>query len=226
MGSKKSKPRTASSRRWLDRQHSDPYVAKARESGFRSRSAYKLLEIQEKDHLFRPGMIVVDLGAAPGGWSQVAAKLVGDKGKIFALDILPMESIPGVDILIGDFQEMEIFDQLCEKCHGKDIDLVISDMAPNLSGVRAIDQARSSYLSELVLDFAKMVLKKGGSLLIKVFQGEGFQEYIAALKTEFKRVVVRKPQASRKESREVYLLATEYTPHNNDMRGLPLERHA
>lgn len=211
MGIKKSKQRTLSSRRWLDRQHSDPYVIRAREAGYRSRSAFKLLEIQEKDRLFRPGMFVVDLGAAPGGWTQVVAKLVGGQGKVFALDILPMESIEGVDILIGDFRATDIFDQLCEKCHGKEIDLVISDMAPNLSGMRGIDQAKSSYIAELVLDFAQKVLKPKGTLLVKVFQGEGFQEYVTALRKHFKRVVIRKPQASRKESREVYLLATEYT---------------
>jgi 23S rRNA (uridine2552-2'-O)-methyltransferase len=215
MGIKKSKQRTLSSRRWLDRQHSDPYVIKARQAGYRSRSAFKLLEIQEKDRLFGPGMFVVDLGAAPGGWTQVVAKLVGEQGKIFALDILPMESIEGADILIGDFREKGIFDQLCEKCHGKQIDLVISDMAPNLSGMRGIDQAKSSYIADLILDFAQKVLKPKGALLVKVFQGEGFQEYVTALRKHFKRVVIRKPQASRKESREVYLLATEYSPAKN-----------
>jgi len=208
----RSRAKTGSSRRWLDRQHSDPYVQQAKEAGYRSRAAYKLLEIQAKDKILASGMTVVDLGAAPGGWSQVAAKLVGRSGKILAMDILPMDPINGVDIVQGDFQEAAVLEELIMGLKGKGVDWVLSDMAPNMSGISAADQARALELADEALAFAEGVLVKGGGLLIKIFQGSGSQEYLAGLKKRFAQVLVRKPKASRKESREVYLLAKGYTP--------------
>lgn len=207
MSGKSRNKSSQSSQRWLDRQHRDQYFQKAKDSGFRSRAAYKLLEIQERDKIFRPGMTVVDLGAAPGGWSQVAAKLVGPSGKILALDILPLDSIKGVDIIQGDFQQTEVVAVLIGKLGEKTVDLVISDMAPNLSGITNVDQARTLHLAEIALEFVERVLVKEGCFLIKVFQGSGTEKYIKTLKTLFKEVHVRKPKASRSESREVYLLA-------------------
>lgn len=201
---------TKSSKSWLARQHSDPYVQQAKAVGYRSRAAYKLLEIQTKDKIFVPGMTVVDLGAAPGGWSQVAAHYVGHSGKVLALDILAMEPINGVDIVYGDLHKPEVVEELLLMLKDKTVDLVISDMAPNLSGIAVVDQARTMALAELVLLFAEQVLVTGGKLLIKIFQGSGFQEYLACLKNQFTTVVVRKPKASRPESREVYLLAKGY----------------
>lgn len=213
-------PKSKSSRRWLDRQHSDHYTQLAKAEGYRSRSAYKLLEIQEKDKILAKGMTVVDLGAAPGGWSQVLAKYVGQSGKIVAIDILPIEPLKGVDTVIGDFQKTETVEALMLVLNGKAVDLVISDLAPNLSGIAMVDQARSIDLAEMALDFAEKVLVKEGVFLIKIFQGSGFQEYLTRLKERFKRVLVRKPRASRAESREVYLLAQGYNPYFKETEGV------
>lgn len=202
--------RSKSSHQWLQRHHNDEYVQRARREGYRSRAAYKLLEIQEKDRVIRPGQVVVDLGAAPGGWSQIAANLAGRKGSVVAMDILEMDPIPGVTFLQGDFREEEVLEQLMDVLEGRPVDLVISDMAPNTSGMVAVDQPRSMYLCELALDFARQVLKPGGSFVTKIFQGEGFDDYIRDLRSSFQRVVTRKPKASRPRSREVYLVATGY----------------
>jgi len=201
MGTRKS------SRRWLDRHVSDPYVQRAQREGYRSRAAYKLLELQDKDQLMRRGMRVVDLGAAPGGWSQVAAQLVGRQGRVVALDLLPMEPIDGAELLQGDFREDADFARLEELLGGDAVDLVLSDMAPNVSGMKAVDQPRMMYLVELAADFAERVLKPGGNLVVKAFQGEGFDAIIKTLRTDYQRVVTRKPAASRNESKEVYLVA-------------------
>lgn len=203
-------PRSKSSRRWLDRQFSDPYVKRAQEQGLRSRAAYKLLEIQDKDRLIRPGMRILDLGAAPGGWSQVAARLVGDKGRVYALDLLAMEPIAGVTVLQGDFREDAVLAELRSVLDGSPIDLVLSDMAPNLSGATAVDQPRAMYLAELALDLAREVLKPGGALVVKLFQGEGFDGFLRELRGLFAQVLSRKPKASRPESRELYLVGKGY----------------
>lgn len=203
-------PRSKSSRRWLDRQFSDPYVKRAQEQGLRSRAAYKLLEIQDKDRLIRPGMRILDLGAAPGGWSQVAARLVGDKGRVYALDLLAMEPIAGVTVLQGDFREDAVLAELRSVLDGSPIDLVLSDMAPNLSGATAVDQPRAMYLAELALDLAREVLKPGGALAVKLFQGEGFDGFLRELRGLFAQVLSRKPKASRPESRELYLVGKGY----------------
>lgn len=202
--------RSKSSHQWMQRHVNDEYVKRAQKEGYRSRASYKLLELQEKDRLLKPGQIVVDLGAAPGGWSQIAAREVGRKGMVVALDILEMDSIAGVDFIQGDFREQGVMEQLLEKLEGRSVDLVISDMAPNVSGVNAVDQPRSMYLVELALDFARQVLKPGGALVTKVFQGEGFDEYIRDVRTSFARVVTRKPKSSRPKSREVYMVATGF----------------
>lgn len=201
------------SKNWHSRQNDDFYVRKSREEGFRSRAAYKLLEINEKDHILKSNMAVVDLGCAPGGWSQVAKNLVGDDGKVIGLDLLEMESIAGVDFIQGDFTSQEVFDQLLE--HLKDskitkVDVVISDMAPNLSGISTADQANSIYLVQLAFDFAKMVLKNDGVFLAKAFQGAKFSELVDDIRAAFDKLVIRKPKSSRSESKEVYLLATGY----------------
>ena len=203
---KKSK----SSRRWLDRHVNDEFVKRAQKDGYRSRAVYKLLEIQEKDRLMKPGQIVVDLGAAPGGWSQVAEKIVGGKGQVIALDILPMDAIAGVEFIQGDFREEEPLEQLRELLNGRQVDLVISDMAPNITGTAAVDQPRAMYLCELALAFARESLRPGGGFVVKAFHGEGFEEYVRELRSSFKRVVTRKPKASRPRSREVYLVAGNY----------------
>jgi 23S rRNA (uridine2552-2'-O)-methyltransferase len=203
---KKSK----SSRRWLDRHFKDEFVTKAQREGYRSRAVYKLLEIQERDRVLKPGQVVVDLGAAPGGWSQVARKSVGRNGAVVALDILPMEPIEGVEFIQGDFREDAVLEQLRNLLDGRRVDLVISDMAPNVSGMAAVDQPRAMYLCELALDFAKEVLKPGGGMVVKVFQGEGFDQYVRDLRALFGKVVTRKPKASRPRSREVYLVAGNF----------------
>jgi len=200
-------PQSKSSKRWLQEHFSDEYVKKAQKQGYRARAAFKLLEIQEKDRLIKPGMVVVDLGSAPGGWSQVIIELIKNKGKIFACDILPMEPIDGVEFIQGDFREESIVNQLFEKIEGQKVDVVLSDIAPNIGGIKAVDQARSMYLAGIVLEFAKKVLVPGGSMLIKVFQGAGFDEYLKKLRQHFKKVVSRKPKASRDRSNEIYLLA-------------------
>lgn len=199
--------RSKSSRRWLDEHVNDPYVKRAQKDGYRSRAAYKLLELNEKDKLIRPGMLIMDLGSAPGGWSQVAGFLVGDKGRVLATDILPMDSLQNVDFIQGDFTEEAVFHQILEALGGKRPDLIISDIAPNISGIEAADQASSIYLVELALDMARQVLKPKGNFVAKVFQGEGSDAYLKDVRTSFDKVVVRKPEASRPRSREVYMVA-------------------
>ncbi|MEL0583953.1 MAG: 23S rRNA (uridine(2552)-2'-O)-methyltransferase RlmE [Candidatus Thiodiazotropha sp. (ex. Lucinoma kazani)] len=202
--------RSKSSRQWLDRHFNDEYVKKAKKAGYRSRAAFKLLEIQEKDSIIKPGMRVVDLGAAPGGWSQIARDLVGEKGQVLALDILPMDPIAGVDFIQGDFREPQPLEEMRKWLAGEPVDLVISDMAPNVTGMASVDQPRAIYLCELALEFAREVLKPGGHFVAKVFQGEGFDAYLKALRGDFQRVVSRKPSSSRAKSREVYLVAGNF----------------
>lgn len=202
--------KSKSSKRWLKEHFKDKYVKQAQQSGYRARSAFKLLEIQQKDHLVKPDMIVVDLGAAPGGWSQVVIEILKGKGKIFALDILPMEPISGVDFIQGDFREEQVMRKLLNYMQQQKADLVLSDMAPNISGIKATDQARAMYLAELALDFAKHVLKPGGNFLVKVFQGADFEEFLKDMRKCFAKVVTRKPQASRGRSTEIYLLGKEF----------------
>lgn len=182
----------------------------ARDHGYRSRAAYKLIDIDDRDRLLQPGMTVVDLGAAPGGWSQVAGERVGTRGRVLALDILPMDPVPGVKIIQGDFSEEAVFSGLLHSLGPRSVDLVLSDMSPNISGIRSVDQARATALAELVLDFAGRALKPGGCLLVKVFEGEGVQQLRDGLWRSFHRVRVRKPKSSRAQSREYYLLATDY----------------
>ena len=202
--------RSKSSGRWLKEHFDDQYVKRAQQEGYRSRASYKLLEINDKDRLLKPGMTVVDLGAAPGGWAQIAADTVGSKGFVVALDILPMDPIPGVEIIEGDFREQEVLDQLLAVLDGRLADLVMSDMAPNISGMKTVDQPRAMYLAELALDLARTVLKPGGDFVVKVFQGEGFDTYLKEMRSAFTKVVTRKPGASRPRSREVYLVGRDY----------------
>ena len=199
--------KSKSSKRWLAEHFDDPYVRMAQQQGLRSRSAFKLLEIQEKYALIEPGMTVVDLGAAPGGWCQVARPLVGDTGRVIGLDLLDMEPLPGVEFIQGDFTEDEPLAELERALQGRKVDLVLSDMAPNMSGMAAIDQAKAMYLAELALEFVREHLRPGGSFLIKLFQGADFDDYVRAVRSLFETVAVRKPKASRPRSREVYLLA-------------------
>jgi 23S rRNA (uridine2552-2'-O)-methyltransferase len=199
--------RSKSSRRWLKEHFDDEFVKRAQREGFRSRAVYKLDEIQQRDHLIRPGMTIVDLGAAPGGWSQYALGLVGRKGRIVAMDILPMDPLPGVEFVQGDFHDEVVLEQLLQAVQGHEIDLVMSDIAPNISGVGAVDQPRAMYLAELAVDFADKVLRPGGDLLVKLFQGEGFDDLVRHLRSRYDKVVIRKPKASRPRSREVYALA-------------------
>lgn len=198
--------RSKSSSKWLKEHFADPYVKEAQKKGYRSRAVFKLLEIQQKDKLIKPGMTVVDLGAAPGGWSQAVVKIVGDKGRVFALDCLAMDPIAGVDFIEGDFREDKVLNKLELLLKGQVIDLVISDIAPNISGNNSIDQPRAMYLVELALDFTKSHLRTGGNFVVKVLQGEGFMEYHREMKAAFKKVITRKPKASRARSCEVYLL--------------------
>jgi 23S rRNA (uridine2552-2'-O)-methyltransferase len=195
-----------SSNRWLSRQASDPYVKQARSRGYRARAAFKLIELDERDRFLRAGQKVVDLGAAPGSWAQVAAERAGPQGRVVALDILPMDALDGVEFIQGDFREAEVLAQL-EALVGEKVDLVLSDMAPNISGIAASDQARSMDLAELALEFACEWLEPGGVFVVKLFQGEGFDEFVRTARARFDRVRVRKPAASRKQSREVYLVA-------------------
>jgi len=195
-----------SSKAWLHEHVNDHYVHMAQKDGYRARAAYKLLEINEKDKLIKRGTVLADLGSAPGSWSQVAAKLVGDSGKVFALDILPMDEIEGVSFIQGDFREDDVLARFESLLAGRPLDLVICDMAPNMSGNAVTDQARSYYLCELALDFAANHLKTGGNFLVKVFQGAGCQEYMAAMRAVFGTVQTRKPEASRNRSSEIYLL--------------------
>ena len=198
--------RSKSSKAWLHEHVNDHYVHMAQKDGYRARAAYKLLEINQKDKLIKPGTVLVDLGSAPGSWSQVAAKLVGKTGAVFALDILPMDAIEGVSFIQGDFREDAVLEQFEALLDNRPLDLVICDMAPNMSGNAVTDQARSFYLCELALDFASQHLKPGGSFLVKVFQGAGYQEYTAAMREIFASVQTRKPDASRNRSSEIYLL--------------------
>ena len=200
----------SSSKAWLKEHRDDPYVQQAQREGYRSRACYKLLEIQEKDRIFRPGMTVLDLGSAPGGWSQVAAELVGHRGRVIASDILPMDSLAGVEFIEGDFTEDGVFEQILGALDGQTVDLVVSDMAPNLSGVNAVDQPRSMYLVELALDMARRVLTPGGSFVAKAFQGEGFDALFRDTQGAFSRVLTRKPKASRPRSKEVYVVGKGY----------------
>lgn len=204
------KKHTPSSKRWLTEHVNDHYVQEAKKRGLRSRAVFKLEEIQKKDNLIKKGMTVVDLGAAPGSWSHLVAELVGLDGKVIACDILPMDSIVGVDFLQGDFREEAVLDALLNRIDGKNVDVVLSDMAPNMSGTDSIDQARSMYLVELALDMCQQVLKTNGSFAVKVFQGGSFDEYVKEVRKLFKVVKIRKPDSSRARSREVYIVATGF----------------
>ncbi|AHD16496.1 MULTISPECIES: 23S rRNA (uridine(2552)-2'-O)-methyltransferase RlmE [Pseudomonas] len=198
--------RSKSSANWLREHFNDPFVKQAQKDGYRSRASYKLLEIQEKDRLIRPGMSVIDLGAAPGGWSQVTSRLIGGQGRLIASDILEMDSIPDVTFIQGDFTHDEVLQRILEAVGDSHVDLVISDMAPNMSGTPAVDMPRAMFLCELALDLATRVLKPGGDFLIKIFQGEGFDVYLKDVRSKFDKVQMRKPSSSRDRSREQYLL--------------------
>jgi len=198
--------RSKSSQRWLKEHFSDPFVKKAQAQGMRSRAAYKLEELLQRDRLLQPGMTVVDLGAAPGGWSQQVRQMLGDQGRVLALDQLAMPSLAGVEFVQGDFREESTLTQLQSLLNGQMVDLVLSDMAPNKSGITAVDQPRMMHLAELALEFADTYLRVGGTLLIKLFQGTGFDDYVRQMRTRYTRVVIRKPQASRARSAEVYAL--------------------
>ncbi|WP_043108120.1 23S rRNA (uridine(2552)-2'-O)-methyltransferase RlmE [endosymbiont of unidentified scaly snail isolate Monju] len=202
--------RSKSSHRWMQRHVNDEYVKRSQKDGYRSRAAYKLLELQEKDRFLKPGQVVVDLGAAPGGWLQVARSVVGGKGRVIGLDLLEIDPLPGVELLQGDFLEEATLARLETLLDGRPVDVVLSDMAPNISGIAAVDQPRSMYLCELALDFCRQALREGGAFVTKVFQGEGFDDYYRDVKASFRRVVSRKPKASRPKSREVYLVAGNY----------------
>lgn len=199
--------RSKSSAGWLKEHFDDHFVNKAKQEGWRSRAVYKLQEIDDKDKLFKPGMCVVDLGAAPGGWSQWTTHKLGRDGEVFALDILPVEPFAGVTFIQGDFREEEVYNQLLDSLGGREVDVVMSDMAPNMSGNKAVDIPRAMYLVELCVDLADQVLKKNGDLLMKVFQGEGYNELIQDLRSKYQKVITRKPEASRARSKEIYLLA-------------------
>lgn len=197
-------PRSKSSKRWLERHHQDEYVQMAREQGYRSRAVFKLQQLQQKDRIFEPGQRVLDLGAAPGGWSEYAIQAVGERGRVFALDILPMDPIAGVEFLQGDFTESRTLDDLRAMIGQDSLDLVLSDMAPNMSGMQSVDQPRSIYLAELALDLSRRHLGPGGGLVVKLFQGEGFDNLIAGLRAAFASVKLRKPAASSSRSSEIY----------------------
>ena len=202
--------RSKSSGRWLREHFGDPYVAEAKRQGYRSRAAYKLKQLDERHHIFKPGMLVVDLGAAPGSWSQYVTERIGQRGCVIATDILPMDSFSHVTFVQGDFTQQSVLDALLVQVAGRPVALVISDMAPNMSGMDAVDQPRSMLLADLAFELAQQVLAADGGFITKLFQGEGFDEYIYRLRQQFKRVVVRKPDASRSRSREVYALATGF----------------
>jgi 23S rRNA (uridine2552-2'-O)-methyltransferase len=202
--------RSKTSKQWMDEHVNDPYVKKAKIDGYRSRASYKVIEINEKDKIIRPGYTVMDLGSAPGGWSQVVAKLVGESGRVIASDILPMDGILGVSFIQGDFTEAAVYDQILSMLNGDKVDAVVSDMSPNLSGVNTTDQYSSIYLVELALDMARNVLKPGGSFCAKVFQGVGYEEYVKEVRKSFDKVIVRKPAASRARSREVYIVGKDF----------------
>jgi len=202
--------RSKSSGSWLRRHVTDPFVKQAQIDGYRSRSAYKLIELDERDRLMRPGMKVLDLGSAPGGWSQVAAKAVGAKGRVLATDLLPMDPIRNVDFIQGDFTSDTVVEQIKTWLGDGKFDLVISDIAPNLSGIDSADQARSIYFLELALDTVRLMLKPGANFVAKMFQGQGSDEYVKELRKHFGKISIRKPKASRPESREVYIVAKEF----------------
>jgi 23S rRNA (uridine2552-2'-O)-methyltransferase len=199
--------RTKSSGNWLREHVEDPYVKQAQRDGYRSRASYKLIQLNEKDKLIRPGMLIVDLGSAPGGWSQVAGRLVGDKGTVVATDILPMDPVKNVDFIQGDFTEEVVLNQILALLEGRKPDLILCDIAPNITGIDVADQASSMYLVELALDMARQVLKAKGDFVAKVFQGAGSDAYLKELRTSFEKVLIRKPAASRSRSREVYVVA-------------------
>ena len=201
---------SASSSRWLKEHFDDKYANEARRKGYRSRAIFKIEEIQNKDNILKSGMTVVDLGAAPGGWSQYAAKIVGDEGQVIACDILPMDPISGVSFLQGDFREEAVLDALLERIQPDMVDVVMSDMAPNMAGNLSVDQPRAMYLVELALDMCHQTLATGGSFVVKVFQGEGFDEYVKQVREAFKVVKVRKPDSSRSRSREVFIVANGF----------------
>jgi 23S rRNA (uridine2552-2'-O)-methyltransferase len=199
--------RSKSSGSWLQEHVNDPYVKQARQDGYRSRASYKLIQLNEKDKLIRPGMLIVDLGSAPGGWSQVAGKLAGAKGRVVATDILPMEPVKNVDFIQGDFTEEAVLNQILARLEGRKPDLILCDIAPNISGIDVADQASSIYLVELALDMARQVLKPRGDFVAKVFQGAGSDAYLKELRRSFEKLMIRKPAASRPRSREVYVVA-------------------
>ena len=198
-----------SSRRWMHEHLRDEFVKKAKKEGYRSRAVYKLLEIIEKNKIIQNGDIVLDLGAAPGGWSQVAVKFIGSSGKVIASDILPIDEINGVNFLQGDFTEQSVYDDLLKMTDGSKVNVVLSDMAPNMSGQLSVDQPKSMYLADLAIDMATKTLEINGSFVVKVFQGDGFDDYLQNARKAFKKVSVIKPKASRPRSKEVYLLATQ-----------------
>jgi 23S rRNA (uridine2552-2'-O)-methyltransferase len=204
--------RSKSSHHWLHEHVNDPYVKQAQKDGYRSRASYKLLQLNEKDKLLRPGMLIVDLGAAPGGWSQVAGRLVGGKGRVLATDILTMDPLPNVDFIQGDFTEEAVLSQILTHLAGRKPELILCDMAPNISGVDSADQASSMHLVEIALDFARQVLEAGGGFVTKVFQGAGSDAYLKDVRTSFEKVLIRKPAASRPRSREVYVVAKGFEP--------------
>jgi 23S rRNA (uridine2552-2'-O)-methyltransferase len=199
--------RTKSSGNWLQEHVNDPYVKQAQKDGYRSRASYKLLQLNEKDHLIRPGMLIVDLGSAPGSWSQVAARLIGAKGRVVATDILPMDPVKNVDFIQGDFTDEAVLHQILALLEDRRPDLILCDIAPNITGIDVADQASSMYLVELALDMARQVLKPKGDFVAKVFQGAGSDAYLKELRTSFEKVLIRKPAASRARSREVYVVA-------------------
>ncbi len=214
--------RSKSSANWLREHFNDPFVKQAQKDGYRSRASYKLLEIQEKDRLIRPGMSVIDLGAAPGGWSQVTSRLIGGQGRLIASDILEMDSIPDVTFIQGDFTQDEVLQRILEAVGDSHVDLVISDMAPNMSGTPAVDMPRAMFLCELALDLATRVLKPGGDFLIKIFQGEGFDVYLKDVRSKFDKVQMRKPSSSRDRSREQYLLGRGFKGHERREAWSPI----
>ena len=206
--------RTKTSKAWMQEHVNDPYVKLAQKDGYRARAAYKLLEIDDKDRLIKPGMVIVDLGSTPGSWSQVAIQRLKGNGRVIALDLLPMVGVPGVEFIQGDCREDEILAQLEEKLNGQQIDLVISDMAPNISGISSVDQPNAVYLTELAVDFSLKWLKPEGNFLVKVFIGSGFEEIVKIMRDSFEKVVTRKPKASRDRSTEVYLLGLKRKANN------------
>ena len=202
--------KSKSSGRWLREHFSDEYVIKSQKEGYRSRASYKLKEIDDRDKLLKPGNLVVDLGSAPGGWSQVAAERVGHKGRVIASDILLMDGLADVEFIQGDFTKEAVFDRILDAINGEPVDLVISDMAPNMSGMKAVDQPRAMYLAELAYDMALKVLRPGGSFVTKIFMGEGFDQYMKDARINFEKVLTRKPDSSRARSPEVYLVAKKF----------------